>query len=218
MSAPLIPTAPGRGFHYAWVIGALTFLVLLAAAGVRAAPGVLIVPLETDFGWDRASISLAVAVSIVTFGLGAPLAGGLVDRFGPRRVMLGGLLLIVLGLAPLVALRDLWQLHLFWGLVTGVGTGAVSNVLGATIALRWFRAHRGIVLGAFAAAASAGQLIFIPTLATVTVDYGWRTAIGVMTVALAAIVLPVLVLMRDRPADVGARAYGDTDDATAAHD
>ena len=199
--------------HYAWVIAILTFLVLLATAGVRAAPGVLILPLETEFGWDRASISLAVAVSILTFGLGAPLAGGLVDRFGPRRVMVGGLLLIVAGLVPLVMLRELWQLHLFWGLVTGIGTGAVSNVLGATVALRWFRAHRGVVLGAFAAAASAGQLIFIPTLAAVTVDQGWRTAIAGTGIALALLLLPVLLLMRNRPADVGARPYGETDDA-----
>jgi MFS family permease len=205
---------PSRSpFHYAWVIATLTFLVLLATAGVRAAPGVLIVPLETEFGWDRASISFAVAVSILTFGLGAPLAGGLVDRFGPRRVMVGGLLLVVAGLLPLVLLEELWQLHLFWGLVTGIGTGAVSNVLGATVALRWFRAHRGVVLGAFAAAASAGQLIFIPTLAALTVDQGWRVAIGGTGIILALVLLPVLLLMRDRPDDVGARPYGETDDA-----
>lgn len=200
-------------FHYAWIVVTLTFLVLLATAGVRAAPGVLIVPLEQEFGWDRASISLAVAVSILTFGFGAPLSGGLVDRFGPRRVMLGGLVLIVAGLGPLVVLSEMWQLHLFWGLVTGVGTGAVSNVLGATVALRWFRSHRGLVVGAFAAAASAGQLIFIPTLASLTVDQGWRTAIGAMAVALAALVVPVLILMRDRPTDVGQRPFGETDDA-----
>jgi MFS family permease len=200
-------------FHYAWIVVTLTFLVLLATAGVRAAPGVLIVPLEQEFGWDRASISLAVAVSILTFGFGAPLSGGLVDRFGPRRVMLGGLVLIVAGLGPLVVLSEMWQLHLFWGLVTGVGTGAVSNVLGATVALRWFRSHRGLVVGAFAAASSAGQLIFIPTLATLTIDQGWRTAFGAMAVALAVLVVPVLILMRDRPIDVGQRPFGETDDA-----
>jgi MFS family permease len=204
-----------RRLPYAFLIVAVTFLVLLAAAGVRAAPGVLIKPLEAEFGWDRASISLAIAVSILAFGFGAPLSGGLIDRFGPKRVMLGGLVLIVGGLVPLALMTDLWQFHLFWGIVTGVGTGAVTNVLGATVALRWFRTHRGVVLGAFAAASSAGQLIFIPSLQTVVLDSGWRTAVGGMAAILGLTLLPVLFLMRDRPSDVGQAPYGVTGDAAA---
>lgn len=202
-----------RRVHYAAVVAVVTFLVLLASAGVRAAPGVLIRPLEADFGWDRTSISFAIAVSIFAFGLGAPLGGGLIDRFGPRRVMLGGLVLIVAGLLPLVGMTELWQLHLFWGVITGIGTGAVSSVLGATIALRWFRSHRGIVIGGFSAAASAGQLIFIPNLQLITLSNGWQAAIAVMAVALAILTVPALLLMRDRPEDVGQRAFGATDDA-----
>ncbi|HSL34325.1 MAG TPA: MFS transporter [Candidatus Limnocylindrales bacterium] len=204
-----------RRLPYAFLIVAVTFVVLLASAGVRAAPGVLIKPLEAEFGWDRAGISLAIAVSILAYGLGAPLSGGLIDRFGPKRVMLGGLVLIVGGLVPLALMTELWQLHLFWGVVTGIGTGAVTNVLGATVALRWFRTHRGIVLGAFAAASSAGQLIFIPTLQAVVLDSGWRTAIGGMAAVLGLTLLPVLVLMRDRPSDIGVEAYGATGDAAA---
>src|SRR5262252_10021719 len=132
--------------HYAWVVVGITFLALLVAAGVRAAPGVLIKPLEAEFGWDRASISLAVAISILTFGLGGPVSGGLVDRFGPRRVMFGGMLVVGVGLLPLLVLTELWQFHLFWGLAVGVGTGAVGNVLGATVAHRWFVRHRGIII------------------------------------------------------------------------
>ena len=204
-----------RRVPYAFLIVVVTFLVLLAAAGVRAAPAVLIRPLEAEFGWDRASISLAIAVSILAFGLGAPLSGGLIDRFGPKRVMLGGLVIIVGGLVPLVLMTDLWQLHLFWGVVTGVGTGAVTNVLGATVALRWFRTHRGVILGAFAAASSAGQLIFIPSLQGVILDSGWRTAVGGMAAIIGLILLPVLLFMRDRPDDVGQDPYGATGDAAA---
>jgi MFS family permease len=194
----------------------VTFLVLLVAAGVRAAPGVLIKPLEAEFGWDRGSISLAIAVSILAYGLGAPLSGGLIDRFGPRRVMLGGLGLVVAGLVPLVWLGDLWQLHLFWGVVTGIGTGAVTSVLGATIALRWFRSHRGLVLGAFSAAASAGQLVFIPALQVLVLDGGWRSAILVLAAVCGALLLPVILLMRDRPADVRRTPFGDDGSAEAA--
>jgi MFS family permease len=205
-----------QGLHYAWIVAGITFLVLLVAAGVRAAPGVLIRPLEAEFGWDRGSISLAIAVSILAYGLGAPLSGGLIDRFGPRRVMLGGLLLVVAGLVPLVALRDLWQLHLFWGIVTGVGTGAVGSVLGATVALRWFRSHRGVVLGAFAAAASAGQLVFIPLLQWLVLEDGWRAAILAAAISGGVLVLPVLLLMRDRPADAGRVPFGDDGSAAEA--
>jgi MFS family permease len=195
-------------FHYAWVVVAVTFLVLLASAGIRAAPGVLIKPLEGEFGWDRASISLAVAVSILAFGLGAPLSGGLIDRYGPRRVMLGGLALIAAGLAPLMWMRELWQLHVFWGVLTGLGTGAVTNVLGATVTLQWFRTHRGVVLGALAAASSAGQLIFLPALVGIVLVVGWRGAIALMAAVAVVLLVPVVVFMRDRPADRGLRPYG----------
>jgi MFS family permease len=210
------PARHRLGLHYAWIVVGITFLVLLVSAGVRAAPGVLIRPLEGEFGWDRGSISLAIAVSILAYGLGAPLSGGLIDRFGPRRVMLAGIVLIVAGLVPLVAMRDLWQFHLLWGIVTGVGTGAVTNVLGATVALRWFRTHRGIVLGAFAAAASAGQLVFIPLLQWLVLEDGWRAAILAAAVASALLLLPVLLLMRDRPADVRRVPFGDDGSAADA--
>lgn len=131
-----------RKFHYAWVVVIVTFVALLTSAGVRTAPGVIIKPLEAEFGWSRASISLAVAVSLFAFGFGAPLGGSLIDRFGPRRVMIGGLALIVSGLLPLLGLVELWQLHLLWGLVVGVGTGMVAGTLGATVAPRWVQQLR----------------------------------------------------------------------------
>jgi len=203
-------------WHYAWIVSAITFTVLLVAAGVRTAPAVFIKPLEAEFGWSRASISLAVALSLFAFGLGGPLGGGLVDRWGPRKVMLGGLSLIALGLGPLLALRSLWQLHLLWGLITGIGTGAVATVLGATVAHRWFKTHRGLMIGLFGAASSAGQLIFLPGLMTLTAQLGWRSAVGFMTVSVTILLLPVLLWMRDRPQDVQLLPVGD--DGTSAVD
>jgi MFS family permease len=207
----LDPSTPERPkltrLHYAWVVVAVTVMTLLTAAGVRAAPGVLIKPLEADFGWGPASISLAVAVSILAFGLGGPLGGGLVDRFGPRQVMLAGLGLIALGLAPLVFMTELWQLFLFWGLVTGLGTGAVGNVLGATVAHRWFRARRGLIIGLFAAASSMGQLIFLPALMGMTLSFGWRSAILLLLLASVVVLLPIGLFMRDRPEGMGLRPY-----------
>lgn len=195
--------------HYSWVVVAVVFFSLLAAQAIRSTPGVIIVPLEREFGWDRATISLAVAVSLITFGLGGPLGGSLIDRFGPRLVMLGGELCILAGLAGMLyGLHELWQLFLLWGVLIGVGTGAVGGVLGAVVAQRWFRTHRGVIIGLFGGATSAGQLIFIPPVAELTVDHGWRTGLGLLLIAGAVMLVPVLLFMRDRPEQVGTRMFG----------
>jgi MFS family permease len=198
-----------RRFHYAWVVAAVTFLALLVAASVRAAPGVIILPLQTEFGWDRASISLAVAVSIIAFGLGGPVGGAVVDRFGPRRALLSGIVLIAAGMFALLGLRDIWQLYALYGIVVGIGTGVVSQVTGAAVAHRWFRTQRGLVVGLFGAATSAGQLIFIPAMMALTVADGWRSGIVLLAIASAAVFLPVVLFVRDRPQDIGARAFGE---------
>ncbi len=198
-------------WHYAWVVSAITFFVLLVAAGVRTAPGVFIKPLEAEFAWSRGSISLAVAISLFAFGFGGPIAGVLIDRWGPRRVMLGGLAVIAVGLAPLLVLGSLWQLHVFWGLITGIGTGTVATVLGATVANRWFKRHRGLMVGLFGAASSAGQLIFLPGLIAVTAAWGWRGAMAALVVAVGALLLPVALWMRNHPQDLNLRPVGDDD-------
>ena len=204
-----------KRLHYAWIVVLVTFLSLLAAQAVRAAPGVIITSLESEFGWTRTAISFAVSLSILTFGLGGPLGGTLIDRFGPRRVMLVGEVLIAAGLIALLFVRDLWQMFLVWGLPIGIGTGAVGGVLGAAVAHRWFRTHRGVIIGLFGGATSAGQLVFVPAMAALTVDAGWRWAIALVMGAVAIMIVPIALLMRDRPDDVGAQPLGEAAVVTA---
>ena len=204
-----------KRLHYAWIVVVVTFLSLLAAQAVRAAPGVIITSLESEFGWTRTAISFAVSLSILTFGLGGPLGGTLIDRFGPRRVMLVGEVLIAAGLIALLFVRDLWQMFVVWGLPIGVGTGAVGGVLGAAVAHRWFRTHRGVIIGLFGGATSAGQLVFVPAMAALTVNAGWRWAIALVMGAVAIMVVPIALLMRDRPDDVGAQPLGEAAVVTA---
>jgi len=195
-------------FHYAWVVVAVTFLTLLIASATRTIPSVVIVPLETEFRWDRSSISFAIAISLFAYGFGGPIAGSLVDRFGPRRVMVAGLALIAFGLYMLQSITELWQLHLYWGLVIGVGTGVIANVLGATVAARWFNKYRGLVVGVMGAAGAAGQLIFLPLLISLNTDIGWRSMIVVVTIIVAVLIVPVLLFMRNRPRDMGLPPVG----------
>ncbi len=207
---------PAPRLHYAWIIALLTALVLLVTAGVRTAPQVLIKPLEQEFGWDRASISFAVAISILWFGLGGPLAGALADRLGLRRVMALGLACIAGGLALLLGIDSLWQLHLHWGLIVGVGTGVLANVLGAVVAQRWFHKHRGLIIGLMGAASAAGQLIFLPTMIALNEWGGWRAALQGAAVAIALLIGPVLLFMRGHPGELSLRPYGAEADGSAA--
>src|SRR4051794_22831136 len=156
--------APPRA-HYAWVVAAVTFLVLLITAGIRATPGVLMVPLEAEFGWNRAVISLAVAINIALFGLIGPFAASVMDRWGMRRVILAALLLLSFSVALTTRMRSQWELTLLWGVLVGTGTGVTSMVLAAIVATRWFDKRRGLVMGALSAANATGQLIFLPMMA-----------------------------------------------------
>lgn len=195
-------------FHYAFVVLAVTFFVLFVAAGVRAIPSVVIKPLETEFNWERTSISFSVALSLFAYGLGGPFSGTLINRFGPRRVMALGLAMSALGLLPLLWMTELWQLYLFWGVVVGVGTGAIANVLGATVANRWFNKNRGLALGLMSGSVAVGQLILLPLMVTLTADAGWRATVGVIGAAAVLMLIPVALLMRDQPSDIGAEPYG----------
>jgi len=203
------PLARITHVHYAWIVVALTFVTLLVAQAIRSTPGLLALPLESEFGWDRASVSLGVAISLVAFGLGGPLGGATIDRFGPRRVLIAGCALIASGIWALTQVRELWQFYVVWGIVIGLGTGAAGNVVSGVIAHRWFRSHQGLVIGALGAAVSAGQLIFIPTIASVMVTSGWRPAISILAVALVVVLVPLVFLMRDRPEDMGLRPFGE---------
>ncbi len=190
---------------------------MLVAAGLRASAGVVIKPWEAEFGWDRAAISTIIALSWVAYGIANPLAGRLIDRFGPRRVTLASISLAALGALGTSLVREPWQLYLVWGLAVGLGSGGAANVLAATVANRWFASKRGLVTGILGGGSSAGQLVFLPTLMALTVTEGWRAGLVLLAALLGLLVLPlVFLLLRDRPADVGLRPYGAAETGDAA--
>jgi predicted MFS family arabinose efflux permease len=198
------------GQNYVFVVVAVVFVALMISAGVRATPGVLILPLETAFGWDRASISFAAAVGIFLYGLIGPFAAALMLRFGIRRTMLCALALMAAATGASALMTARWQLVLCWGVLSGLSTGCVAVVLGATIVNRWFVTHRGVVMGAMTASAATGTLIFLPALAAIAQRHGWQPV--VLTVAASALALIPLVwwALPERPSDIGLRRYGAT--------
>jgi sugar phosphate permease len=199
-----------RNIHYGWIMVGVTFLTALISAGTVGAPGVFIVPLQQEFGWTTAEISSALSIRFILFGLMAPFAAALLNRYGLRNVALSAQMIVAAALLASLAMTQVWHLMLLWGVVIGIGTGMTALVLGATIATRWFVARRGLVVGIMTASVATGQLVFLPLLASLTERYGWRIALGLVCVMLGVSALLVLLMLRDRPSDVGLRPFGDT--------
>ncbi len=194
--------------HPAWVVAAVAFLALVGAAGFRAAPGALMVPLHDEFGWSTSVMSLAVSINLVLFGLTAPFAAALMDRFGVRRVVACALTLVALGAGSSVFMTASWQLLVCWGVLIGLGTGSMALVFAATIANRWFEQRRGLVMGVLTAGSATGQLVFLPIVAGLADHAGWRPA-SLVVAAAALVVVPVVwVVVRDFPEDRGVRPFG----------
>lgn len=197
-----------RKLHYAWVIAGVTFVIMLITSGVRATPGLFMVPLETEFGWSRAIISASIAVNIALFGLIGPFAASVMERWGLRRVVLGALALMTTAIATSTRMSSEWQFFLLWGVLVGAATGVTAMVLAAVVATRWFDQRRSLVLGMLSAANATGQMIFLPQLASVTESSNWRSAALIVAAAAAIVFALVWFVMRDRPADVGLKPYG----------
>jgi MFS family permease len=199
---------PSRKIHPGWIAVAVTFVTLMATAGFRSAPSVLIVPLEDAFGWSRSDISLAVAINIFLFGLVSPFAAALMEKFGIRKVVMLALATVSSGAFLTIFIQAPWQLIATWGVIVGVGTGSMALVFAATVANRWFVAKRGLVTGVLTAAAATGQLIFLPGLSHLALTYGWKS-VSITVASFALLVIPFIYLfLRENPSDLGLLPYG----------
>jgi sugar phosphate permease len=194
--------------HRAWIVAAVSFVALVGAGSFRAAPSILIDPLHDEFGWSRATISAAVMVNLILYGLTAPFAAALMERFGMRTVVAGALTLVSIGSGLTVLITASWQLVLCWGLLVGLGTGSMALAFVATVTTRWFVARRGLVTGVLTAGSAAGQLVFLPLLAWLADNHSWKAVSVTVSLASLAVVPLVLLFLRDRPEDVGTTAYG----------
>ena len=202
-----------RRIHPAWIVAGVAFLALVGAAGFRSAPSALILPLETEFGWGRSELSIAVSVNILLYGLTAPFAAALMERFGVRRVTTVALLAIAAGAGLSVFVTQSWMLLLTWGVLIGLGTGSMALVFAAIIADRWFVRNRGLVIGILTAGSATGQLIFLPVVAGLAADTSWRLA-SLLIAGIALAVVPIVaIFLRNSPSDLNVTPYGSPPDA-----
>ncbi|HJV06371.1 MAG TPA: MFS transporter [Chromobacteriaceae bacterium] len=202
-------------FHYAWVVIGVTFLVMLITAGTRAAPSVMMVPLEQAFGWSRSTISLALSINLALFGLMGPFAAATMQRFGLRKTVLLALGVLGAAVAASSLMQHSWQMWLIWGLIVGCGTGVTAMTLGATIVSRWFIQRRGLAMGVLTASSATGQLVFLPLLAAIVERFGWRSVVLVVAAGIVLILPLVFFLLPEKPAAIGLRRYGEPADAPA---
>jgi len=197
-----------KRLHPAWVVAGITFLTLIASAGTRSAPSVLIVPLEESFGWGRDEISFAIAVNVLLFGVVAPFAAALMERFGIKKVVMTALSVVGTGSALTIFIQKPWQLVALWGVVVGIGTGSMALVFAASIANRWFIKNRGLVIGGLTAATATGQLIFLPGLSTLAINIGWQSVSIAVSLSCFVMVPIIGLFMYERPSSAGVTPYG----------
>ena len=212
----MTPRRPEK-LHYAWIVAGVTFVTLLAAAGARATPGVILLPLGNEFQWSRATVSSVVSINIFLYGLIGPFAAALYQRFGLRRTMLAAMALLAGGYGLSTLATAYWQFVVLWGFVVGAGSGMAATVLGAAVANRWFTERRGLVMGVLTASTATGQLVFLPWLATAVTKHGdWRAAPWIVAGATVAVMPVIWFFLRDDPREVGRRPYGETGEAASA--
>ena len=201
-------TRGGFPLHYGWVVVWLTFFSVLVAAGIRSISGIIIVPLEEEFGWSRSAISFAFALNLTLYGFLGPFVAAAMERFGIRKLMVIAMTLLVIAITISLNMTEIWHLQVLWGIVVSLGSGIYLTVLSATVANRWFEKRKGIVLGLLSAATAAGQMLFLPLLAYLVQEYSWRMALSIF-IGLGIIFIPLIaLLMRDRPSDKGLLPYG----------
>jgi len=204
------------GVHYAWTILAVTFACLFVASALRSVPGIIMLSLEHEFHWSRETISGAVSINLLLFGLAGPFSGRLMDLYGTKAITLIMITLVTLGAGGSIFMQEPWQLYLCWGVVIGAGSGGTSIVMGSAVVNRWFQQRRGLALGILGAAFSSGQLIFTPLIMNLNIHMGWRAATLFLTLLLGLVVLPlVMMFMADDPVLKGIQPYGASDVAVS---
>lgn len=197
-----------RRIHYSWIILFVVFFSIIVAGITRSSSGVFIIPFEQEFGWDRSLISLAIGISLFTYGLSGPFMGAIVQIIGIKRMMLISMGTLMAGLLLTFFMKETWHLILIWGLIIGLGSSLFLTVLSPIIANTWFKKRRGLAVGILTASSATGQLVLLPVLAYIIELYDWQFAVALILSLSAIMFVILIILMKESPEAIGETAYG----------
>ena len=192
-----------HGIFYGWVILSVALITLLLGFGIRNAFSVFYPTIVAEFGWGRGNTALMFSIAIIVYGLVAPAAGSLVDRFGPRLVLPVGASIVGGGVALCATASAQWHFFLLYGIIGAVGLSLIGWTTQATIVSNWFVKERGLVFGILGVG-FGGSLVFASVAQFLISTFGWQTAYVIIGVASIAIIAPLsILLMRHRPQEKG---------------
>lgn len=197
-----------KRIHYSWLILFIAFFSILAAGIVRSASGVFIVPFETDFGWERSTISFAFALSLFLYGISGPFMAALIEVTGVKKMMMAAMATLLVGVSLTFVMSKSWQLVLIWGVMIGLGSSLFLTVLSSHIVNQWFGKRRGLALGILTASTATGQLILLPLLAMLVESYSWKWAIGLVFLLAFVMLCVIGLFMKNSPKEIGILPYG----------
>jgi MFS family permease len=197
-----------KRIHYSWIILFIAFFSIITAGIIRSSSGVFIVPFETDFGWERSTISFAFAISLLLYGISGPFMAALIETIGLKKMMILAMATLVVGILLTFIMEKPWQLILIWGIIIGLGSGLFLTVLSPYIANQWFEKRRGLALGILTASTATGQLILLPLLAIIVETHSWKWAMGLILILSLIMLAIILLFMKNSPQEAGLLPYG----------
>lgn len=188
-----------------WAVILIAFTVLAFSFSARSVLGLAMPALEAEFGWSRSLVSTAGSTTLLVMACVAPITGALVDRFGARSVLMGGLGAVGLGMLATSAMSQPWHFFIGFGLFSGIGFGMAASHVVSTLIARRFEENRGLAVGFATSGSTAGQLLVIPLLASLMASGVWRSGYWTLGLACLALIPAVWFL------------FGRESEATTAH-
>jgi len=204
-------------FYYGWIVVGVVFVTMAVCVNARTAFSLLFPPILDEFGWERGVTAGAFSFGFVVSGMLSPLLGRLMDRRGPRFVVEVGIALTAAGLVFATLAREPWHVYVTLGMLVGAGTTFTGYTGQALFLPNWFVRRRGLAMSIAFAGVGFGSIVMLPALQALVERQGWRAGCMVLGVLALVVLVPLNLLLRQRPQDIGLAPDGDADPSDARH-
>lgn len=187
----------------------VTFLTLMGAFGLNLTGGQFFTPLHQTYNWDLTTLSLAVSLNMLTWGILQPVMGRLIDRIGAKLVLAGSALLMGIAFLLSSTITEIWQFFLYYGILTGIGFAGCGSMANSVLVSQWYIKKRPMMLARSSMGINVGQLILLPLTGLLIANAGFRTAFFVLGLIMVLIVVPsILLIVKSHPQDIGQNPDG----------